>query len=136
MSLNKNWELKELPLTIEVETKRILKRLPQARAALAELKGIASTIPNQSILINTLGMQEAKDSSAIENIITTHDDLYKSAINLDLYNQMNAKEVQNYISALKRGFELINTTGLLTNKSILQIQEVIEENTEEFPAIP
>jgi hypothetical protein len=81
-------------------------------------------------------MQESKDSSAIENIITTHDDLYKSAINLDLYNQMNAKEVQNYISALKRGFELINTTGLLTNKSILQIQEVIEENTEEFPAIP
>jgi len=136
MSLNKNWELKELPLTIEVETKRILKRLPQARAALAELKGIASTIPNQSILINTLGMQEAKDSSAIENIITTHDDLYKSAINLDLYNQMNAKEVQNYISALKRGFELINITGLLTNKAILQIQEVIEENNAGFRKLP
>jgi Fic family protein len=136
MSLDKNWELKKLPLSIELETKRILKRLPHARAALAELKGIASTIPNQSILINTLGMQEAKDSSAIENIITTHDDLYKSALNLDLYNPMNAKEVQNYISALKRGFEIIKTTGLLTNKAILQIQEVIEENNAGFRKLP
>jgi Fic family protein len=49
--------------------------LPIAHAALAELKGLASAIPNQGILINTLGLQEARDSSAIENIITTHDDL-------------------------------------------------------------
>ena len=78
MSIRKKWELNELPITIDLETKRILKSLPSAHAALAELKGIASTIPNQNILINTLGLQEAKDSSAIENIITTHDDLYKS----------------------------------------------------------
>jgi Fic family protein len=101
MSQDEKWELKELPLSIDVETKRILKSLPSAHAALAELKGIASTIPNQSILINTLGLQEAKDSSAIENIITTHDDLYKSELNLDSFNNLNAKEVQNYILALK-----------------------------------
>ena len=63
-----------------METLKVLKALPAAHAALAELKGIASTIPNQTILINTLGLQEAKDSSAIENIITTHDDLYKSEL--------------------------------------------------------
>jgi Fic family protein len=73
-----NWKLEQLPLQQELETRRILKSLPKAHAALAELKGIAQTIPNQNILINTLGLQEAKDSSAIENIITTHDDLYKS----------------------------------------------------------
>ena len=132
----KNWELAELPLNIDLETKKVLKALPSAHAALAELKGIGSTIPNQSILINTLGLQEAKDSSAIENIITTHDDLYKSELNLDSFRSLNAKEVQNYISALKKGFELITKTKLLTNKTILQIQEVLEDNKAGFRKLP
>ncbi len=55
----------------------ILKRLASASRKLAELKGIAASIPNQGILINTLGLQEAKDSSEIENIVTTHDELFK-----------------------------------------------------------
>ena len=76
------WKLDFLPIKIDLETKKVLKALPSAHASLAELKAIASTIPNQHILINTLGLQEAKDSSAIENIITTHDDLYKSELNL------------------------------------------------------
>ena len=136
MNQNEKWELNELPLPLDVETKAVLKRLPMAHAALAELKGIASTIPNQSILINTLGLQEAKDSSAIENIITTHDDLYKSELNLDSVKSLNAKEVQNYISALKRGFELISQKGLLTNRLILQIQEVLENNKAGFRKLP
>lgn len=110
--------------------------MPSAHAALAELKGIASTIPDQNILINTLGLQEAKDSSAIENIITTHDDLYKTGLNLDAFKSLQAKEVQNYISALKKGFELITKTGLLTNNSILQIQELLEENKAGFRKLP
>jgi Fic family protein len=130
------WGLTELPINADLETKRVLKALPAAHAALAELKGIASTIPNQNILINTLGLQEAKDSSAIENIITTHDDLYKSELNLDAFKSLQAKEVQNYISALKKGFELISKTGLLTNKSILQIQEVLEDNNAGFRKLP
>ncbi|NPD48286.1 Fic family protein [Lentimicrobium sp. S6] len=80
--------------------------------------------------------QEAKDSSAIENIITTHDDLYKSELNLDAFKSLQAKEVQNYISALKKGFELITQTGLLTNKSILQIQEVLEDKKAGFRKLP
>ena len=130
------FELSELPFNIDLETKKVLKSLPSAHAALAELKGIASTIPNQNILINTLGLQEAKDSSAIENIITTHDDLYKSELNLGSFKSLNAKEVQNYISALKKGFELTSTSGLLTNKTILQIQEVLEGNKAGFRKLP
>ncbi len=130
------WSLTELPLSVDLETKKVLKSLPSAHAALAELKGIASTIPNQYILINTLGLQEAKDSSAIENIITTHDDLYKSGLNLNSFKSLNAKEVQNYISALKKGFELISQTGLLTNKTILQIQEVVVDNQAGFRKLP
>ena len=130
------WELTELPLSVDLETKRVLKALPAAHAALAELKGIASTIPNQSILINTLGLQEAKDSSAIENIITTYDNLYKSGLNPDGFNSREAQEVQNYISALKRGFELISENNLLTNNTILQIQEVLEDNKAGFRKLP
>jgi Fic family protein len=136
MSQNENWKLKELPLTVDVETKAVLKSLPSAHAALAELKGIASTIPNQIILVNTLGLQEAKDSSAIENIITTHDDLYKSELNLDSFKSLEAKEVQNYISALKKGFELIKTKGLITNNIIIEIQRELEGNSAGFRKLP
>ena len=136
MSLKNKWELAELPLNLDIETKRILKSLPSAHAALAELKGIASTIPNQNILINTIGLQEAKDSSAIENIITTHDDLFKSELSLNAFNTLNAKEVQNYISALKKGFELIKSTDLLSNKVILEIQEELEGNNAGFRKLP
>jgi Fic family protein len=131
-----DWKLSELPLSVDLETIKILKKLPAVHAALAELKGISSTIPNQNILINTLGLQEAKDSSAIENIITTHDDLYKSELNLQSNNSLNAKEVQNYISALKKGFELVSENELLTTKTILQIQEVLEQNNAGFRKLP
>jgi len=129
---DRKWVLSNLPLDVNPETTRVLKSLPAAHAALAELKGIALSIPNQSILLNTLGLQEAKDSSAIENIITTHDDLYKSELNFDSVKSLNAKEVQNYISALKKGFELTKSSGLLTNKIILQIQEELEKNNAGF----
>jgi hypothetical protein len=133
----KTWEIRELPYTnIDFETKKVLKALPAAHAALAELKGIATTIPNQSILINTLGLQEAKDSSALENIITTHDELFKSELNLDGLNSSQAKEVQNYISALKKGFELIKKNNILSTNSILKIQETIENNKAGFRKLP
>jgi Fic family protein len=133
---NRDWKLTELPLKTDVESKKVLKSLPSAHAALAELKGIASTIPDQTILLNTLGLQEAKDSSAIENIITTHDDLYKSELNIDTFNSVNAKEVQNYISALKKGFELIKKNGILTNRAILENQEKLENNKAGFRKLP
>jgi Fic family protein len=136
VSVETNWILKELPLTIDIESKAVLKSLPSAHAALAELKGIATTIPNQNILINTLGLQEAKDSSAIENIITTHDDLFKSELNIDFAKSAGAKEVQNYISALKKGFELVKQNGLITNRIILEIQKELEGNNAGFRKLP
>lgn len=131
-----DWILEELPLKFEVETRSVLKSLPAAHGALAELKGLASTIPNQSILVNTLGLQEAKDSSAIENIFTTHDDLYKSELNVDVAKSLNAKEVQNYITALKTGFGLIREQDMLTNGTILKIQESLEDNNAGFRKVP
>lgn len=129
-------ELKKLPLHKDIETKKILKKVAYAHRALAELKGVVSTIPNENILINTLGLQEAKDSSAIENIITTQDDIYKTELNLDGFKSLNAKEVQSYISALKKGFLLIKKKGILINNDIIQIQSELEKNNAGFRKVP
>lgn len=132
----KTKELKKLPLENDIESKSILKKLSLTHRALAELKGIVSSIPNENILINTLGLQEAKDSSAIENIITTHDDIYKAELNLEGFKSQNAKEVQNYISALKLGFELISRNKVLTNNDIIEIQSELEKNNAGFRKVP
>ena len=127
--------LKKLPLKQDVETKKVLKKLASAHRALAELKGIVSSIPNEHILINTLGLQEAKDSSAIENIITTHDDIFKAELNLEGFKSSNAKEVQNYFSALKKGFGFIKKNNILTINDIIAIQSELEKNTAGFRKI-
>ena len=69
------YQIPKLPLQQEVESKAVLKQVAQAHRRLAELKGAVLSIPNTAILINTLSLQEAKDSSAVESIITTHDEL-------------------------------------------------------------
>lgn len=132
----KSEKLKKLPLIQDIETKKVLKKLASTHRALAELKGIVSSIPNENILINTLGLQEAKDSSAIENIITTHDDIFKAELNLDGFKSLNAKEVQNYISALKKGFGLISKNKILTNNDIISIQSELEKNNAGFRKVP
>jgi cell filamentation protein, protein adenylyltransferase len=124
--------LKKLPFEQDIETKKVLKKLATAHRALAELKGVVATIPNENILINSLGFQEAKDSSAVENIITTHDDVYKAALNLGGFKSLNAKEVQNYIAALKKGFSLILKNKILINRDIIAIQSELEKNNAGF----
>lgn len=128
--------LKELPPDQEVETKAVLKQAANAHRFLAELKGVSKTIPNQNILIHTLPLMEAKDSSAIENIITTHDDLYKEALFSDFISSPAAKEVQNYSLALRRGYEKTKKTRLLTNKLIIDVQAIIEKNRAGFRKLP
>lgn len=114
----------------------ILKKLASASRRLAELKGVAASIPNQGILINTLGLQEAKDSSEIENIVTTHDELFKDDVDPDAFANPAAKEVLRYRQALRVGFEQVRTTGLLTANHIVDIQRELERNTQAFASCP
>jgi Fic family protein len=118
---------KNLPLSQTIETTKVLKKTISANRALARLNGVAKIIPNQAILINSLVLQEAKDSSEIENIITTHDELYRASV--DMSNITNeTKEVQNYSSALLKGFDLVKNNQLLLKKYIIEIQEELEQN--------
>ena len=116
-----------LPLTDDVESKPILKQIVRANRALAELKGAARSIPNQSILINALSLQEAKDSSEIENVVTTHDELFRASVSTENISR-EAKEVQRYREALFLGFELITEHELLLKRHIVQIQQKLEDN--------
>ncbi len=119
-----------------LETRAVLKKLVKAHSALAELKGVVASIPNQSILINTLSLQEAKDSSAIENIITTHDGLYRSDIKARQFVTVADKEVHLYAAALREGFERVQNTGWLLSDDILKVQACIEENRAGFRRLP
>ena len=124
-----------LPPEADLETKQVLKRLAGAHRALAELKGFADTMPNKNILINAVTINEAKDSSEIENIITTHDELFK-AMSQPNYQNPAAKEVVNYRTALWKGYEAIKSKQLLTINMMVEIQQNMEENRAGIRKLP
>ena len=122
-------KLDKLPPSREkVETIEILRQTNKATAALAELKGIARTIPNQAMLINAIILQEAKDSSEIENIITTQDELYKAMAVNKMKFSAETKEVLNYRRAIFHGFNLVKSQGFLRVNDIVSIQQKLIDN--------
>lgn len=123
-----------LPLQNSIETPQILKKVVSARIAIAELKGIAHTIPNQTILINTLSLQESKDSSEIENIVTTHDELFKYD---EHSNSLSAasKEIYRYNDALFYGFQYIQTKPI-TNNLLIDIARMITGKISGYRNVP
>lgn len=118
------------------ESPAILKKLATASRHLAELKGIAGSIPHQGVLINTLGLQEAKDSSEIENIVTTHDELFKDDVMPQSFTNPAAKEVLRYRQALRVGFDRVKHSGLLTANHVIEIQAELERNNAGFRKLP
>jgi Fic family protein len=118
------------------DTPAILKKLASSSRKLAELKGVAASIPNQGILINTLGIQEAKDSSEIENIVTTHDDLFKDDVLPETVSNPAAKEVTRHRQALRLGYERVRQTGLITANHLIEIQAELEQNNAGFRKLP
>lgn len=122
-------DLPPLPPSIDIETKAILKKAINANKALARLKGICSIIPNPSILVNSIILQEAKDSSQIENIVTTNDQLYEAftatSKNYDAYT----KEVLRYREALWDGFNRLQKRKLLTTNLFINVYNVIKANS-------
>ncbi|MES2702953.1 MAG: Fic family protein [Bacteroidota bacterium] len=125
-----------LPLQRDVETAIVLRKTTLAHRALAELKGLISSLPNENMLIETLTLSEAKESSGIENIISTFDEVYQSNVLNREFATAAAKEIHQYAKALKEGFQLVKTHGLLTNNYILQVQEALEQNKAGFRKLP
>lgn len=125
-----------LPEIAQWETRAVLKQAALAHRYLAELKGVAATIPNEEILISTLTLQEARHSSEIENIITTQDDLYRAVVADEASIDPQTKEVQDYATALRAGFRSVRQSRLLRLNDILAIQETLEKNRAGLRKLP
>jgi Fic family protein len=125
-----------LPLEKDVETKAVLRKAALAHKALAELKGVVTSIPNENILLETLTLREARDSSAVENIISTFAEVYQSNLLAQQFASAATKEVHLYAKALKAGFVLVKKHSLLTTNYILEIQELVEGNKAGFRKLP
>lgn len=120
---------------VNLKTNKILEQLTLSSRALAELKGYSNTISNMHILINAVTINEAKDSSAIENIVTTHDDIYK-VLTESGYKEENAKEVVDYRNAIWLGYEQIKKNGYINTNTIVKIQGTIEHNNAGIRKLP
>jgi Fic family protein len=135
--LKPSYDIPALPLEIDLETVTILKALSAANRALAELKGSAATIPNQSILIDTLSLQEAKASSEIENIVTTQDELFQADLFPQAPQSIAAKEVALYRATLKRGYDrLLESDGLILNSTIIEMFGLLKSRHDGFRTMP
>jgi Fic family protein len=130
-------QLPLLPPSLErIESIAILKQESKAAVALAELKGLAKTLPNQGILLNAIVLKEAQASSEVENIITTHDKLYQALAATSVQADPATKEVLRYREALLYGFEEIKTRGFINTNSICRIQAILEENEAGIRQLP
>ena len=122
--------------SLKTETRAVLRKEAEARQALAELKGFAPVIPNQNILVNAIALREAKESSAIENIITTQEDLYKDLAATSKIFDPSTKEVLNYRRAIYNGYDIVKKQKLLRLDSIVKIQEIIVGNNAGIRRLP
>lgn len=137
MKLTPTYEIPNLPLPKAVDSEAVLRALTPAHRHLAELKGRASSIPNPGILIDTLFLQEAKASSEIENIITTHDEVFQTTLFPESPASPAAKEVALYRDALHLGFErVLEQDGLLTNNTIVAMFQALKRTDGGFRDTP
>ena len=118
-------DLYAFPPSQVAQSEALTAQLVMAHRRLAELKGVTPLLPNQDILLNTLSLQEAKDSSALETIITSHDELFKQGLDLPQFNSAAAKEVSRYSEALRLGYERVKSNGNLSLEDLVAIQQVL-----------
>lgn len=117
----------KLPLSIDLNDVETLKLLSNANNKVGELKGIINQLPNPQILLNAITLGEAKDSSEIENIVTTYDEIYKEMTS-ERSISANAKEVLKYRKAISLGFEELKQNGFISIRSLINIQTCIESD--------
>ena len=124
----------QLPLLPPLEEKimdlEIMTKLANARGALGKLDGIVRTLPNPEMLVNTITLREAKDSSEIENIFTIHDELYQAMAVETTEMSANAREVLRYREALDIGFKTLKSTNKMEMSTILAIYQKMENTTQ------
>ncbi|WP_338128200.1 Fic/DOC family N-terminal domain-containing protein [Corynebacterium phoceense] len=105
-------ELPPLPPADVVETVPVLKAIIDAKEKLAELRTACQLIPNPDIITSTIPLREARASSAIENIVTTNDELFRAAWQVDAEPTPATKEALRYSFALGAGVKSLDERPL------------------------
>ncbi|HXA01672.1 MAG TPA: Fic/DOC family N-terminal domain-containing protein [Cytophagaceae bacterium] len=139
MSYNPEKPYNSLPLLPpkgEIESTAVLKKTIKASRALSELKGAITNLPNPALFIDTINLQEAQASSAIENIITTQDELFKASIAEKKIENLATKEVIHYKDALWYGVEQLSKKPVLTTNLFIAIMRIIKENQSGIRNVP
>lgn len=129
---NKSQPYNDLPLLppkADLETKEILTKTIRASRALAQLNGAIRNLPNPSLFLDTLHLQEAKASSEIENIITTNDDLYQAVVADKKFDNPATKEVISYKEAIWLGFNRLEKQPFITTNLCVELVQCIKQNT-------
>lgn len=121
-------DLPLLPPKGKIETVAVLKKTIAASRALSELKGAITNLPNPTLFIDTINLQEAQASSAIENIITTQDELFKASIAEKKIENPATKEVIHYKDALWYGVKQLDKKPILHTNLFIAIMQIIKEN--------
>ena len=129
-------DLPLLPPNVDIETKAILKKVISAGRALAKLNGTLINLPNPTLFIDTIYLQEAKASSEVENIITTNDELYKSFVSDKKVENTATKEVLSYKEALWLGLQELKSKPFITTNLCIKIVQCIKQNTASIRVIP
>ncbi len=129
-------DLPFLPPMVELETKKVLLKTIVASRALAQLNGALTNLPNPTLFIDTIHLQEAKASSEIENILTTNDDLYLSAVAEKKIENPATKEVLSYKEALWKGLDRLDSRPFITTNLFIEIVQCIKQNTAGIRATP
>lgn len=127
-ALKPNNSLPDLPPAVDIETKAVLKKVISASRALSELKGAITNLPNPLLFIDTINLQEAQASSAIENIITTQDDIFQATVADKKVEDPATKEVMHYKDALWFAVEKIEKNPILNTNLFIAIMRIIKEN--------
>lgn len=122
--------LPDLPPKVNLETPEIFRATIRANKLLAELKGFCQTLPNPELLLNTIVLQESKESSAIENIVTTQDELYKATLMGDKVKNQAAKEVLQYRQAMYYGLAELEKKGIITTNLLVGIMQKLRNTNE------
>ncbi len=129
-------DLPLLPPNCDVETKAILRKTIAANRALAKFNGSLLNLPNPTLFLDTIYLQEAKASSEIENIITTNDELYQSLVADKKTEHTATKEVLSYKEALWLGLEELKTKPIITTNLCIKIVQCIKENNASIRVTP
>lgn len=116
--------LPPLPPRADIETTAIMRKCVAASRALAELKQACGLVPNADVIINTIPLREARDSSAIENIITTNDRLFRYAGIDERGADPETKETLRYRRALWEGYQELKSRPLTTNTATKVCQTI------------